>query len=741
MKKSRLILPLSLTAVLITCGLVLLHKKESVETKAYEYVSTLPTTIDLNDSSSSEIRSYYSSLNNLSANERKGENLLKNLKTILSNNQRYYSYDDNNGTQVWQMYEITDRDWDMSPASSTTYGTYNASTNKITNYQYGTSAGNSKNNPYIHSLYTNRDVTNEARAWGDHTQTNWGLNREHLWPKSQGFESEGSGGARGDPMHLWAGNGYVNNVHSNYYYGKVGYISTDCGSSYYYTSGNYLGTSSTLGSGTVFEPQDSDKGDVARSIFYMVARYNNIAGNDNNINQDNPNLTLDDNPVRNTRDSTATMPSSLGILHDLLEWHKSDPVDEYEIHRNNLLYKNYTNNRNPFIDFPEWADYIWGTPEANVSYSSPTGSATPSSDIINGYHSAVAPTSITLSETNVTLEEGGSTSIAVTSVNPSNASKSVNWSSANTNVATVNENGVINAIGEGNTTITATSTMDSNVKATVSVTVIPYVAPDNGAPLNGIAYKLYFTKNNINYYSTGTMSGYYGATSNNYSSGVYIYFEKNGTGQNMYFMNGSTKTYIILVQSGTYYNFTLSTSNPSQAWIYDADRDSMYMTFSQAYYLGALSTNNYYTMGGYYASNSVCFAHYEKTAEYLSYQIINKITCDGVGLTAPTFASGCSWNDLSSIYSNLNQVEKDILLNANANISGSLIERAMARYDLIARKYSSYNNFISRPSANSMRFGFVVFKDNYTMLIIIASASIVAICGVAFLLIRKKQKR
>ena len=405
-------------------------------------------------------------------------------------------------------------------------------------------------------------------------------------------------------------------------------------------------------------------------------------------------------------------------------------MDEYEIHRNNLLYKNYTNNRNPFIDFPEWADYIWGTPESGLNYSSPTGSASPSSDVINGYHSAVAPTSITLSETNVTLEEGGS-----------NASKAVNWSSANTNVATVNENGVINAISEGTTIVTATSTMDSSVKATVNVTVTPYVAPDNGAPLNGIAYKLYFTKNNTNYYSTGTMSGYYGATSSTYSDGIYVYFEKNGTGQNMYFMNGSTKTYITITQSGTHYNFTLSTSNPSQAWTYDADRDSMYMYFSQNYYLGSLSTNDYTTLGGYYASNSVCFVHYEKTAEYLSYQIINKITCDGVGLTAPTFASGSSWSDLSSIYSNLNQVEKDILLNANANISGSLIERAMARYDLIARKYSNYNNFISRPSANPMRFGFMALKENYTMLIIIASASIVAICGVAFLLVRKKQKR
>ena len=50
----------------------------------------------------------------------------------------------------------------------------------------------------------------------------------------------------------------------------------------------------------------------------------------------------------------------MGILQDLLEWNKLDPVDEFEIHRNNLLYRNFSFNRNPFIDFPEWAEYIWG---------------------------------------------------------------------------------------------------------------------------------------------------------------------------------------------------------------------------------------------------------------------------------------------------------------------------------------------------------------------------------------------
>ena len=218
--KTRLIACLSFVAIL-AAGLsvsLINSSKEAYKVEGYD-TSTLPTTIDLNDSTASDIRSYYSSLNNKTQSERQGTNLLKNLKTILKNGQKYYSYD--SGNAIWQIYEIADRDWDKSPASSTTYGTYNSSTNKITGYSYGTSASSSKNNPYIHALYINRNVTNQVTAWDDHQQTQWGINREHVWPKAEGFETEGSGGARGDPMHLMAGNGYANNKHSNYFYGYV----------------------------------------------------------------------------------------------------------------------------------------------------------------------------------------------------------------------------------------------------------------------------------------------------------------------------------------------------------------------------------------------------------------------------------------------------------------------------------------------------------------------------------------
>ncbi len=378
------------------------------QAKAYDS-EKLATTIDLNDSSESDIRAYYSSLNSLSESERQGKNLLKNLKEILKKDQKYYSYDTSN---LWAMYEITDRDWSKSPASE--IPGYDSSTNKITGYKYGESKDKPGTNPYLHALYYDRTVDNQLRAWtndggstvshGDNRE--WCIDQEHIWAKSQGFEAKGKGGARGDPMHLWPGDSDVNSsLHNDQMYGYVdANDSKTKAGKWSYGKNNYVGVSLTLGTSKstekVFEPQDSDKGDIARAIFYMVARYNYLSGSDSDgIDSNNPNLELvQSNEVLDKYTSTTTTTGKMGILTDLLSWHHLDPVDEFEVHRNNLLYKNYTNNRNPFIDFPDWVDYIWGTATYNgkqlQSYSdTPTGSANPTTDQISkSTNTPVAPT-------------------------------------------------------------------------------------------------------------------------------------------------------------------------------------------------------------------------------------------------------------------------------------------------------------------------------------------------------------
>ena len=630
MKKKTLGISLILSGFALTLGAFLIPSSNAEESLSYS-TSTLPTTIDLNDTSEANIRSYYSSLNNKSQSERQGSNLLKNLKTILKNGQKYYSYD--SGNAIWQIYEIADRDWSKSPAISTTYGTYNSSTNKITNYTYGTSSSSSKNNPYIHALYINRDVNNQTTAWDNHKQDQWGINREHVWPKAEGFEDEAAGGARGDPMHLMAGNGYANNIHSNYYYGyvKTSGSYTDCGSKYSNQSGNLRGTSKTLNSGTVFEPQDCDKGDIARAIFYMVARYNYLSGSDSDgINSNNPNLALTQSLsdwASSGYTSTTSNPGKMGIMTDLLAWHHADPVDEYEIHRNNLLYTNYTNNRNPFIDFPEWADFIWGSVNYNgstyISHSTtPTGYATPSSDTINGYNGGssdpVSVTGVSLNHNSISLTVGGE-EVLTANVAPSNATnQAVSWTSSNSSIASVSSSGRVTAVAKGSATITVT-TSDGGYTATCSATVTEssgptetsytkvsslsalesgnyVIAADTSSSLKGMTHS----------FSSGKYSGTDVTATNNViseSDGNSIKFALTVSG------SGDSRTVVVQDPNANKYvaygsSANLSQSNDSYSWTVSAGTKGTFRFTSQTSGRGLIyRLGSYNVFGGYSTSN------------------------------------------------------------------------------------------------------------------------------------------
>ena len=477
--KKFIIPALAVSVLSLASALVVLNHNNYQEVSAYS-IANLPTTIDLNDCTDEEIRNYYSGLNSLSETQRQGTNLLKNLKPILSNNQQYYSYDSN--TKIWQMYEISDRDWEKSPASSTTYGTYDPITNKITGYQYGSNS-DGKNNPYVHALYNNRELDNQAKAWGNHNQDGWGINQEHIWAKSHGFDtkgSDGTGGARGDPMHLWAGNGWANHEHSNYFFAFVDKDKSfsDAGTKYQTAYGNLTGVSRTLGgSDTVFEPQDSDKGDIARAIFYMVARYNNYAGATEGIDGNNPNLVMLNDLSQNNTTGTSTAYKSfgMGLLSDLLAWNRLDPVDEYETHRNNLLYKNYTNNRNPFIDFPDWAEYIWGSANYDgTGYNAtPKGIANPVTDAIGK-----PSQSFEVSISSIQLSVGDTVKVS-----GKNADADIAWTVDDNSVVSLSKDNTANdeeitvtALKNGTTTIRASAyTGGDLINKTIAVEVTDHI--------------------------------------------------------------------------------------------------------------------------------------------------------------------------------------------------------------------------------------------------------------------------
>ena len=357
--------------------------------------ASLPTTIDLNDCSETEIKNYYlnGGLSGKSSSELTGTNLLKNLKAVLQKDVQYYSYND-----ASKIYVITDRDWTNSPASG--ISGYNSSTNKITSLDYSTEVDN---NPYLHLLYCNYAVQGKTlyKGDGDVNSSQVSFDKEHAWSQSHGFDNGTSSGqnltgAGSDLHHLKAGTQYGNRtLHSNYSYGFVKANDGDWSSKTYETL-NKRGAPLFSHSGDqqtkVFEPQDSDKGDIARALLYMVACYNNYDGS--TPTPANPALQLVNYVISGS--TTGYSSDNLtngyyGVLQDILAWHHMDPVDEYEIHRNNIIYRNYQNNRNPFIDYPEWVDYIWGVSTYNsstqtISYDpSSTGCADLDEDVINGY--------------------------------------------------------------------------------------------------------------------------------------------------------------------------------------------------------------------------------------------------------------------------------------------------------------------------------------------------------------------
>ena len=166
------------------------------------------------------------------------------------------------------------------------------------------------------------------------------FNREHSFPQCW-FNDAAPMST--DLFHIYPTDAWVNQQRGNLPYGTVsnaGWTSQN---------GSKRGECSWPGcSGTVFEPITPYKGDLARSYFYMLTRYL-------------PELSSWNTPMMQGADFSGWAESLL------LAWHVADPVSEKEIDRNNAVF-GLQENRNPFIDRPEWAHYVWG-PTASIGTS------------------------------------------------------------------------------------------------------------------------------------------------------------------------------------------------------------------------------------------------------------------------------------------------------------------------------------------------------------------------------------
>lgn len=188
-------------------------------------------------------------------------------------------------------------------------------------------------------------------------------NREHSIPKSWFGSSTSKTTPGTDLFHVVPTDGYVNNRRSNYAFGEV------TSATYTSQSGCKLGSpksisisnsilnasgssSQSCSTSKVFEPMDEYKGDFARGYFGTMVRW---------ANDDYQKFTTGDGAaIFNTAYDAAHYYGLTGYgVALLLKWHREDPVSQKEVERNDGI-QSQQGNRNPFIDYPELVEYIWG---------------------------------------------------------------------------------------------------------------------------------------------------------------------------------------------------------------------------------------------------------------------------------------------------------------------------------------------------------------------------------------------
>lgn len=196
-------------------------------------------------------------------------------------------------------------------------------------------------NTYIYDIYSiradrtaNYFYTVGTDQCGNYKEEGDCYNREHIVPQSW-FSKKAP--MVSDAHHITPTDGKVNGIRADFPHAEVASATETT------SNGSRKGSCATAGyTGTVFEPIDEYKGDVARMYLYMATRY-----------EDNISTWTGE-----VMDGTAFPAYKPWYIDMLLRWHKQDAVSDKERWRNEAIYARQ-GNRNPFIDRPEFAQQIW----------------------------------------------------------------------------------------------------------------------------------------------------------------------------------------------------------------------------------------------------------------------------------------------------------------------------------------------------------------------------------------------
>jgi len=260
-----------------------------------------------------------------------GYTLKTQLHTIIKNSHNPQSY-----AEIWPLYtQAAFRD-NFFENNGSLLDMYSENPNGVDAYEY----------------------TNTSEQCGNISTEGSCYNREHLVPQSLYNDQLPM---RADVHHVVPSDGKVNGWRDSYPFGVVsgtsnpcnaGATNTPCHTTNGSKKGNNLNSGYSAGySGIVFEPIDAFKGDIARALFYFIARYEDqIVG----FYNDNSSFFKD------AMNGTSNQVFNNTFLNILITWHLQDPVSAKEIAINNAVY-NHQSNRNPFIDTPGYVCQIWST--------------------------------------------------------------------------------------------------------------------------------------------------------------------------------------------------------------------------------------------------------------------------------------------------------------------------------------------------------------------------------------------